>query len=270
MDSQKEKKHPFFYILLGGVVAAAGIAVITVSLVYGLTFPEFTNDQEKFAQFGDFFGGILNPILSFLTVALLVGSLALQRVELSKVVEELELTRKVHISSVNMNHWEHILKSFEDGDSEILLSSQTFKDILDTKISLVEFHPQGSSQSKLHTVYEIFCNPDLFAKAMSDGYWTERADIEKAFIQHTRSFTDFTGRLDANLRFMADEIIQLRDLGCPKLRAKEILQVGNDLQNDYFGGTSPQTFKENIISQLPSYWAFNSAFTNYPENLGSV
>ena len=270
MDSQTENKHPIFYTLLGAVVASALIAVLVVSLVYGFTFPEFTNDQEKFAQFGDFFGGILNPILSFLTIALLVGSLALQRVELSKVVEELELTRRVHISSVNMNHWEHILKSFEDGDSEILLSSRTFKDILDTKISLVEYHKQGSAQSKPHSVYEIFCNPELFSKAMSDGYWTERADIERAFIQHTRSFKDFTVRLDANLKFMADEVIQLRDLGCPKLRAKEILQVGTDLINDYFGGKSPEDFRDNIIPQLPSYGLFSTAFTSYPENLGSV
>ena len=270
MESKPENKYPFFYILIGGVVAFAGVAILVVSLVYGLTFPEITNDQEKFAQFGDFFGGILNPILSFLTIALLVGSLALQRVELSKVVEELELTRKVHISSVNMNHWEHILNSFETGDSEIHLASITFKEILDTRIDLVESQLDRNNQSKKFSVYEIFCNSDLFSKAMSEGYWTERADIEKTFIHSTRSFTDFTGRLDANLKNMADEVNQLRDLGCPKLRAKEILEVGTDLFNDYFGSKSPHTFRENIIPLLPSFALFYIAFTAYPENLGSV
>lgn len=270
MESKLENKFPFFYLLIGGVFAFAGVAILVVSLVYGLTFPEITNDQEKFAQFGDFFGGILNPILSFLTIALLVGSLALQRVELSKVVEELELTRKVHISSVNMNHWEHILNSFETGESEIHLASITFKEILETRIGLVESQSNGKTKSKKYSVYEIFSNSELFSKAISDGYWTERADIEKAFIQSTRSFTDFTGRLDVNLKYMAIEVNQLRDLGCPKLRAKEILQVGTDLLNDYFGSKSPHTFRDNIIPLLPSYALFNKAFTSYPENLGSV
>lgn len=270
MDSKADNKHQVFYVLLGAVLALAGIAVIAVSLIYAFTFPEFTDDQEKFAQFGDFFGGILNPILSFLTIALLVGSLALQRIELGKVVEELELTRKVHVSSVNMNHWEHILRGFEDGDSEILLSSQTFKEILDTKITLVELHQEGITQTKQHSVYEIFCRADLFSKAISDGYWTERADMKEAFIQHKRSFKDYTSRLDANLKVMADEVIQLRELGCPKLRLKDILQVGTDLINDYFGKNSPEEFRGNIISQLPSYTLFHTAFTCYPENLGSV
>ncbi|WP_394222662.1 hypothetical protein [Alteromonas gracilis] len=270
MESKADKKYPVFYTLLGVVVAVAGISVIAVMLVYGLTFPDFINDQEKFAQFGDFFGGVLNPILSFLTIVLLVGSLALQRVELSKVVEELELTRKVHVSSVNMNHWEHILKNFEEGDSEILLSSTTFKEILDTKIGLVEFYRLGTTRPKQYSVYEIFCNEELFSKAISDGYWTERADIEKAFKPHNRALSDFTSRLDANLKFMAVEVKQLMDLGCPKLRAKEIIQIGNDLIHDYFGNKSPQVFKANIIPLLPSYEIFIKAFENYPENISSV
>lgn len=47
--------------------------------------------QESSAQFGDYFGGVLNPFLGFATVALLVWSIQIQLRELKFTRDELEL-----------------------------------------------------------------------------------------------------------------------------------------------------------------------------------
>jgi Putative phage abortive infection protein len=51
-------------------------------------------NAETMGQWGDFFGGTLNPILTFLTVAGLLYTIILQRFELRLSREELILTRK--------------------------------------------------------------------------------------------------------------------------------------------------------------------------------
>lgn len=50
--------------------------------------------QERLAQFGDFVGGTLNPILGFLTVGLLVWSIQIQMKELKATREEITATKR--------------------------------------------------------------------------------------------------------------------------------------------------------------------------------
>lgn len=50
-------------------------------------------DQEAFAQFGDYVGGLLNPVLGFSTVLLLIYSIRIQAKELKNTSEDLRLTR---------------------------------------------------------------------------------------------------------------------------------------------------------------------------------
>jgi hypothetical protein len=51
-------------------------------------------NQADFGAFGDFLGGVLNPILGFATVGLLIWSLKMQRNELTLSRQELSLTRQ--------------------------------------------------------------------------------------------------------------------------------------------------------------------------------
>jgi uncharacterized membrane protein len=70
---------------------------VVVVLVVGFYFGKFRGElgnQEVFAQFGDYFGGVLNPMLGFATVALLIYSIRLQAKELRNTTEELRLTRE--------------------------------------------------------------------------------------------------------------------------------------------------------------------------------
>lgn len=72
------------------------LAIVAVCLVafYFLNFHGGIGDKGDFGAFGDYFGGVLNPILGFATVGLLVWSLKYQMDELALSRQELALTRQ--------------------------------------------------------------------------------------------------------------------------------------------------------------------------------
>ncbi len=64
-------------------IISAAILIITTYLTYYLYFHKYleyqpTKDPAVWGQFGDYTGGVLNPLLSFLSILLLIKSLALQ------------------------------------------------------------------------------------------------------------------------------------------------------------------------------------------------
>ncbi|AVI82480.1 hypothetical protein XJ28_01260 [Pseudomonas syringae pv. tomato] len=65
--------------------------------VYGIYFFKFhgplSSGQDIWGQFGDFVGGTLNPILSFITIYLLYKTIVLQQESLQKTQESLALSR---------------------------------------------------------------------------------------------------------------------------------------------------------------------------------
>jgi len=80
---------PFKKIIVPLAIFAACLLV-----PYFWNFHGAWGNQGDFGAFGDFFGGILNPILGFATVTLLIWSLNLQLNELSLSRKELSLSRK--------------------------------------------------------------------------------------------------------------------------------------------------------------------------------
>ena len=95
----KEKLHTFdpdrLLKWLSWILAAASGVVVTTFVFYFINFSEgLSNDHERWGTFGDFIGGTLNPILSFLALIALLLTVVLQsrQAEISK--NELELSRK--------------------------------------------------------------------------------------------------------------------------------------------------------------------------------
>ncbi|MEO3988146.1 hypothetical protein [Plesiomonas shigelloides] len=71
------------------------ISIISICLILAIYFYHFGSNsslgnQEIFAQFGDYFGGVLNPILTFSTVILLYLSIKLQEHELQDSKNNIE------------------------------------------------------------------------------------------------------------------------------------------------------------------------------------
>ncbi len=71
-----------------------GITAI-VFIFYFMNFTgELTTEHERWGTFGDFFGGTLNPLLSFLGLLALLLTIVLQNRQIEISSNELELSRK--------------------------------------------------------------------------------------------------------------------------------------------------------------------------------
>lgn len=75
------------------IILLAVIAAFLLTL-YFMNFNGGWGNQGDFGAFGDFLGGVLNPILGFATVGLLIWSLKLQMNELALSRQELAETKK--------------------------------------------------------------------------------------------------------------------------------------------------------------------------------
>ncbi|WP_420933186.1 hypothetical protein ACOJR9_11925 [Alteromonas sp. A081] len=120
-------KHIRFWIF-------GGVSVLVLSY-FGLRLYKdipFTYDASIWGAVGDFFGGILNPFFSILTIYLLVKSLRLQSQELSEATEQLSQTRTIHSHSLL---YESTKKVFERRAETINLLPNLEKYSLSTKIT---------------------------------------------------------------------------------------------------------------------------------------
>nr|WP_320125955.1 hypothetical protein [uncultured Shewanella sp.] len=70
------------------------IVAVCLLALYFMNFNGGWGNQGDFGAFGDFLGGVLNPILGFATVGLLIWSLKMQMKELSLSNQQLALTRQ--------------------------------------------------------------------------------------------------------------------------------------------------------------------------------
>lgn len=85
----------------GYVLLAAGIIVL-VGAVYFVRFYclldyVLAEETEVWGQFGDFIGGVLNPLLSFISITLLLKSLSLQYQANSSLRADIENKEKIEI-----------------------------------------------------------------------------------------------------------------------------------------------------------------------------
>lgn len=95
MQREKERTDKDSGRVLLATVIFAAIAGFAIALAYLSLAGKgvLGSDFQTLGQVGDFFGGILNPVFSFITVVALVLTLLLQSKELKMSREELELSR---------------------------------------------------------------------------------------------------------------------------------------------------------------------------------
>nr|WP_164676875.1 hypothetical protein [Pseudomonas chengduensis] len=93
MSTRKFNELRHIYIALSIIFAFAVLAITIASSLYASQFfGALSSKQGTWGEFGDFFGGTLNPILSFLTIIALLLTIILQ-------VDELKQTRAAAESS---------------------------------------------------------------------------------------------------------------------------------------------------------------------------
>lgn len=99
-DNQKHDKQPFiqrWVLVIVGIVFAASLA----TYMYKFNGP-LSKDQGTWGQFGDFLGGVVNPIVGFCTIWLLTVSLRQNQVALKQANEELKLATQALDASKNI------------------------------------------------------------------------------------------------------------------------------------------------------------------------
>lgn len=95
-------------------VLTALVLLVTTGAVYGIYFNRFAGkgwgDQGDFGTFGDFVGGVLNPLLSSATIILLVLSFRVQ----SKQVSQAKEAHDVEIEVARQERRRHQLEEFAE------------------------------------------------------------------------------------------------------------------------------------------------------------
>ncbi|GJM43283.1 MAG: hypothetical protein DHS20C21_01250 [Gemmatimonadota bacterium] len=81
---------------LGGAAILAGLAAMAV---YANRFPgPLTSDHARWGQFGDYLGGVLNPVLAFLALIAILVTIALQAQELALSTQQLKNSANALVS----------------------------------------------------------------------------------------------------------------------------------------------------------------------------
>lgn len=120
---------------------AIGFACLLVFFTISIYLYQFAGygafgDQETFGLFGDYIGGLTNPVLTFLTVVLLVWSIQIQIKELNATREELKETRRVHEKQLASNMDEQICRQLQD-DANLYLNN--CEELLDKPFFTIDF-----------------------------------------------------------------------------------------------------------------------------------
>lgn len=89
-ESHEELNNKFLIAIF--ILAIFSIAIVFFSYFYFFNY-EISNKQEIWGVFGDFIGGTLNPILSFLALIALLITIVVQNKQLYLSRKELELTK---------------------------------------------------------------------------------------------------------------------------------------------------------------------------------
>jgi uncharacterized membrane protein len=89
-------------LILLGLSIFILISVLSAIYFYNSTFNWLSPapNRGEWGAMGDYFGGLINPILSFVTIVLLLLSIKIQVRELKATTQELRETKEVHQESV--------------------------------------------------------------------------------------------------------------------------------------------------------------------------
>lgn len=115
------------------ILPKLGLGIFAVvTIFYFLNFSVLGHfSQESFAQFGDYVGGLVNPVLSFLTILLLIKSIRIQNEELRLTREEMKIANEEARKSADAMLIQSKLIERKEKVTELYLSLDEYKERLD-------------------------------------------------------------------------------------------------------------------------------------------
>ena len=149
--------NPRSFVTLAFLVLALGWFSYWLNFGFINKF-EISNSQEHWGLLGDFLGGVINPILTFLTIIILVRSLTLQKEEVEKVKKH-EKIRSFETHFFNMIGSQKVLyesfslKIVEDNQKTEHRAAQAVISLEDT---IINHKNAGSSFDEIALLFEDY------------------------------------------------------------------------------------------------------------------
>ena len=171
------------------VFAFFAITVPVIFYIYKFGSLHLSNSKEQWAQFGDFLGGTINPVLTFLTVVLLLRTIKIQSEELKATREELKKTSEAQAKSsealTKQNDFtETQLKSLitnekkNDINQLIAIIDKNVEDLLQKKIT----GPLAETKASATNVIDIFNNRVSETEALFNNLKSHHKSIETLYL----------------------------------------------------------------------------------------
>ncbi|WP_421715687.1 putative phage abortive infection protein [Arcobacter arenosus] len=122
MKKDEFNKSLKVFIIIGAIF------ILCVLMFYLIKFSHLgiSNDQAIWAQFGDYFGGVLNPVFAFLAFIALLITIKLQNEALNQSKDELELTRKELEKSAKAQEEQSASLKLQNKATELQIFENTF------------------------------------------------------------------------------------------------------------------------------------------------
>lgn len=248
------------------VVAAFWLASV---LVYYWHFRCDSNDpftlcvpstKEEWGQFGDYIGGLLNPIFGSLTFILVLISVYLQRIELKTVSEEIALLRRVQQEGLNRKHYEYILNKCSKENSDFNTNIISFIDSFASEVKI----PEKLKNEELHKSSMI----SFFSLVANETYKNcslgNMLDIENGLDRDQQSLSLHINSIRIYIHSIIDQIHDLKSLGCPRYMIEDLLNSANDLVEDFHLSQSG-VFRRNMKIYIVDLSVLNNVILTYPE-----
>jgi hypothetical protein len=183
--------------------------------------------RSDLGTLGDFIGGLLNPILTFLTVCLLIWSIRIQMVELRLTREELKRANENRDYSVKLQYQNIILPIVASEFKNIELN---YNNCLDRKLTTSSKHIRSISLNDIFDSYK-----KDFKKYIVEFFYTDGAISE---IELMLTILE----LNSHLNTMIEMIEELKSTEVPIFlynkerhslrKKKQEMQLLNDVFND--------------------------------------
>ncbi|OUR89888.1 hypothetical protein A9Q81_20740 [Gammaproteobacteria bacterium 42_54_T18] len=253
-ESDVDKKYSWRVKVIASMVA---IIIMTALRVYQLKFGwpwpvSSLGTISDFGAFGDFIGGLMNPLLQFIVIAMLFWSIQVQRQELQATRDTLDATKVELLETKEANKVQAIEL---EKQTKILLTQQ--QDGLD--------HIKVDQELELLKRQKTFLEKLLSNQVMSDGNSIQSILEMSNPKSVTKWFTFYDGRTKHGvLGSRINEGLQLFSTGvCGLLKCKNIplssalveirwlAEILNDLvQIEVIKKELVSSIEENIINRI--------------------
>lgn len=200
------------FVVLGGlflIFAVVGVYYLFV----GFNRP-LSSDGEDWSRFGEYFGGVAGPLLSFISIILLVYTIHLQSEQLSDAQHEtLKRDLLVHVIKADdeIEHWlRRKLATVSMTEQTVEFGDVVWGLLPETLISPKEFKP---AVGRLHKLTSLYCEALALYRDNINSFFVFKYHQQKA-----RYF----------LQFLEGHLPLLDQMAGPSLKLCRVLLDGNE------------------------------------------